>query len=170
MASVVGRGLRTLRTLALVAAAVAALVILAEERTTVAGLATATDGDTLRLGGLPIRLAGIDAPELRQTCTRDERPVECGAEARAELARRIEAAIVRCRLVGRDRYRRHLARCRVGDDDLGAALVRSGFALSYEGGYDREEARARADKAGLWAGTFTDPAEWRREHGIGYRS
>ena len=69
------RVLKGLGTFLLVLAAVAALVILAEERATVAGLATATDGDTLRLGGLSIRLAGIDAPELRQTCTRDERPV-----------------------------------------------------------------------------------------------
>jgi len=158
------RFLKRVGTLLLVAAAVAALVILAEEQATVAGLGTATDGDTLRVGDLAIRLAGIDAPELRQSCTRDERPTECGVDAKAELARLVEGSVVRCRIEGRDRYRRYLARCRAGGADLGAVLVRSGLALSYDGGYDREEAQARAEKAGLWAGSFVDPAEWRREH------
>ena len=140
----------------------------AEARARGAGRAGATDGDTLRLSGLPIRLAGIDAPELRQTCTREDRPYPCGADARAELARLAEGAIVRCRIEERDRYDRSVATCRVGADDVGAALVRRGFALSYEGRYRREEAEARAAKAGLWSGAFTEPQRWRRENGIGY--
>lgn len=164
------RVLRALGTLLLVAAAVALLTLLAEERETVAGLASAMDGDSLRVGGLEIRLAGIDAPELRQTCTRDERPYGCGAEAKAELARLAEGWVVSCRIEERDRYRRHVATCRVGGEDLGAALVRGGLAISYEGRYRREEAGAKAAKTGLWGGSFVEPAQWRREHPTPYRS
>lgn len=157
-----------MRRLALAAAIVALLAVLAEERATVAGFATATDGDTLRLSGLSIRLAGIDAPELRQSCTREEKPYPCGADAKAELARLAEGAVVRCRIEEEDRYGRSVAACRAGGEDLGAALVRRGFALSYENRYRREEADARSAGIGLWSGSFTEPAQWRRENGIGY--
>src|SRR5262245_59324026 len=45
------------------------------------------DGDSLRTGSEEIRLVGIDAPELRQTC-RDgqDREWSCGRAAKARLA------------------------------------------------------------------------------------
>ena len=36
----------------------------------VTGVYTAVDGDSLRKGGQDVRLHGIDAPELHQTCSR----------------------------------------------------------------------------------------------------
>ena len=35
---------------------------------TLNGKAEIVDGDTIKVGGLPVRLYGIDAPEGRQTC------------------------------------------------------------------------------------------------------
>lgn len=48
--------------------------------------ATAIDGDSIRIANEEIRLVGIDAPELFQTC-RDERGSEwtCGREAHSLL-------------------------------------------------------------------------------------
>ena len=50
------------------------------------GRAVIVDGDTLRLGGERIRLKGMDAPELAQSCTgADGRSWPCGQQAKAAL-------------------------------------------------------------------------------------
>ena len=38
---------------------------------TLTGKADVVDGDTIKVGGIPVRLYGIDPPEDRQTCERD---------------------------------------------------------------------------------------------------
>lgn len=127
------------------------------------GGATAADGDSLRLGSDRIRLLGIDAPELDQTCWRaDGAEWPCGREARAELARLVAGGATECRPEGTDKYGRTLARCSVDGDDLGAAMVRAGLALATEG-YVPEVAAARAEYRGLWQGRFVDPKTWRDE-------
>jgi endonuclease YncB( thermonuclease family) len=127
---------------------------------TVEGTVHVVDGDTLRMGDLPIRLEGLDAPELDQICRRGGRPYRCGEHAREALVRLVAGRPVRCRADGRDRYGRSLARCRVGERDLGAVLVEKGDAIAY-GGYETEEARARTRRAGVWAGEFEEPRLWR---------
>lgn len=129
----------------------------------VAGRARAIDGDSLRLGGTDIRLRGIDAPELGQRCQRPGGDYGCGQAARAWLAGRLTAGETICEPSGLDRYGRTLALCRIGGEDLAAALAREGLAISY-GGYEQEEAQARGARRGLWGGTFELPADWRRRH------
>ncbi|WP_374837409.1 thermonuclease family protein [Mycoplana ramosa] len=126
--------------------------------------ARAADGDTLTMGGRRIRLSGMDAPELTQPCKRDGAEWYCGAAARAHLAELLRRGTITCRLIGTDRYDRTLARCRVGDDDLGERMVRDGLAVSY-GDYENVEALARAERKGLWSGTFDRPQDWRLRHG-----
>jgi endonuclease YncB( thermonuclease family) len=50
-------------------------------------------------------------------------------------------------------------------EDIGAAMVRSGWALDYErysgGRYAAEQLEAEAALRGLWAGAFVPPWEWR---------
>lgn len=121
------------------------------------------DGDSLRIGSRDIRILGIDAPELHQTCTRDSRAFACGQAAKEELGRLTAGADVQCRITGRDRYGRSLARCMAGTRDLGAALVAQGMAVAY-GAYDDEERLAREARRGLWAGLFERPSEWRKLH------
>ena len=70
------RPLRQLLDIALTAAifaVVAVLVARLEDSATVErqGLASVGDGDSLTLAGRRIRLVGIDAPELQQSCRRD---------------------------------------------------------------------------------------------------
>jgi endonuclease YncB( thermonuclease family) len=129
----------------------------------VEGRARVVDGDTLRVGGVDIRLRGLDAPERRQSCFVDRRSYACGETAREALQRRIGSEPIRCRISGRDRYQRALAHCSAGGQDLGAWLVREGIAVAY-GDYEREEASARARRAGLWTGSFERPSEWRQRH------
>lgn len=126
------------------------------------GRAHVVDGDTIRLGEARIRLKGIDAPEMRQTCFRSGRSYSCGETARRALIELVSGHPVRCRSVGRDRYQRVLARCTVNGADIGERMVEMGWAVSYGRDYDREEGRARSRSEGLWAGEFERPQDWRR--------
>lgn len=127
------------------------------------GQATVVDGDTLRLGEVTIRLEGLDAPEMRQSCEREGRSYRCGVVARDALGERLREGSLVCRVVGRDRYRRSLARCSLDGDDIGAWLVREGLAVAY-GAYEPEEAEARRRRSGVWAGPFQLPRVWRQQH------
>ncbi|HEV7319111.1 MAG TPA: thermonuclease family protein [Ensifer sp.] len=128
------------------------------------GIAMVSDGDSLRMDGRRVRIEGIDAPELGQTCQRDGITWECGRQARDRLKALTSAGNVRCRFHGRDRYGRDLGACEAGGRDIGREMVLSGFAVSY-GRYEAEEAKAEREKRGIWAGAFVVPQEWRRTNG-----
>jgi endonuclease YncB( thermonuclease family) len=126
------------------------------------------DGDTFTLDGRTVRLWGVDAPEGRQMCE-DEggHPWRCGQGAAQALAEHLAGATLHCEPVETDRYGREVARCRIGDEDLGGWLVRTGWAFDYRrhsgGHYAAEEAAARRTRVGLWRGTATEPWRWRQE-------
>ena len=147
--------------LVLVGLGLAAVVLAPGE--TVSGAVLVVDGDSLRIGGRNIRLSGIDAPELHQTCLREGRSWPCGEAARQGLRRLVGDADIACAISGRDRYGRSLARCGAGERDLGAAMIGEGLAVAY-GGYEAEERAARDKGAGLWAGPFERPSDWRKQH------
>jgi endonuclease YncB( thermonuclease family) len=86
------------------------------------------DGDSLRTGGEEIRLVGIDAPELRQTCRDGQgREWSCGRSAKARLAELVAQGDVACSPRGRDRYGRTLAVCSARNiPDIGEVMVREG--------------------------------------------
>jgi endonuclease YncB( thermonuclease family) len=131
------------------------------------GRAAVVDGDTLRLGATRIRLLGLDAPELDQTCTdASGSDWACGRQARAFVAGLLDQSPVTCLPAGHDRYRRVLAHCRIGDTDLGGAIVAAGWAVA-EVEYAAASAAARAAGRGIWASRFESPADWRRTHGEG---
>ena len=81
------------------------------------------------------------------------------------LERRIAGRTVVCEERDRDRYKRIVAVCRAGGEDLNAWMVSQGWALAY-GRYSRayvnEEASAKAAKLGVWRGEFVPPWDWRR--------
>ena len=124
-----------------------------------------TDGDSLRAGDVRIRLHGIDAPEMRQFCTKQE-PYPCGKQAHGFLADMLghDAEVV-CEHLDTDRYGRFVMRCYHRGFDIGAAMVRSGWALAYRryaGDYIADETDAKMNKRGMWAGSFETPEAWRR--------
>ena len=131
---------------------------------TLTGKADIVDGDTIRVGGIPVRLYGIDAPEGRQTCQRDAKTYACGKQATKTLATLIAGQSVQCEIIGRDDYARALGVCMVGDVELNRTMVRDGWALAfvkYSDRYAADQVAAEAAKAGLWAGSFVKPWEWR---------
>jgi endonuclease YncB( thermonuclease family) len=129
-----------------------------------AGQAIVNDGDSLTVDGERIRLRGIDAPELDQSCRLGSEDYACGRRSKAALAERIGGRRVDCRGWERDRFRRLLAVCRAGEAELNLAQVEAGWAIAY-GDYGEAEGRAREAKAGLWAGSFEPPRDWRERHG-----
>lgn len=133
----------------------------------VGGPATVINGDTLVVADEQVRLEGIDAPETDQTCRRAGERYPCGAVATRALRSRIEAGIVMCRISGQDTEGRLVGFCRLADQtDLGEWLVLRGHALAYRRystQYVIQEDHARQQRAGLWAGEFVAPWDWRAE-------
>jgi endonuclease YncB( thermonuclease family) len=133
----------------------------------VSGPARASDGDTLNLTGIPIRLHGIDAPELAQSCTRGGVSWACGREAADRLAVLVAGKSVRCEQRDIDDYGRTVATCRVGGIDLSAAMVDAGLAIAlphFTTAYVANEERARERRLGIWAGEFVRPSDYRAAH------
>jgi micrococcal nuclease len=133
------------------------------------GLVThVTDGDTLWVrpssGGppLPIRLDGIDAPEICQAF---------GTDSRDALAARVLHQRVVISSRAHDGYDRTIGRIQLDGEDLGGWMVLHGYAWSYRfrghpGPYARQESSARVAELGLWrSGAPQPPREFRQRHG-----
>jgi endonuclease YncB( thermonuclease family) len=131
-------------------------------------VSTILSGDTIEVDGKQVRLLGIDAPEPAQTCwdsTGDSWP--CGQKAALALAAKIAGARVTCDGMRRDREGRLIAVCRIGEENLNAWLVASGWALAYRAqstAFVGAEDAAREAASGLWAGAFEPPWVWRTKH------
>lgn len=130
---------------------------------TLKGHASVQDGDTLSINGETIRLEGIDAFELSQTCGE----MTCGTDARDELVKLTEGTVVTCDDVGRDTYDRVLGLCHTASaQDINEALVLSGHAIAYlyyTNRYEAAQKEARSARRGAWAHDFVEPYEYRRQ-------
>lgn len=130
--------------------------------------ATVHDGDTIDvlIDGKKwgVRIWGIDAPELKQTCTKDFKEVACGAMALNEMAAIINKRSVSCEFKARS-YNRIVAKCFAGDTDIGRELIRRGYAFNYgqysKDAYKADETYAKGAKLGLWTMTWLTPECWR---------
>jgi len=106
------------------------------------GYAHVIDGDTIKIRGMKIRLAGVNAPEL-------DKPY--GVKSKYEMVKIVKGKTVYVVPDGTTSYDRIVATCYVdGDVDNGAELVRRGLALdipSFIGGkyteLETKEARRR---------------------------
>jgi endonuclease YncB( thermonuclease family) len=131
----------------------------------VTGIAAITDGDTIAIGPVRIRLHGIDAPEAGQTCgTADGGAWPCGDRATERLAELAEGKPVRCVARERDAYGRIIAVCTVSRQELNAAMIREGFAwafVRYSADYAGLEEEARAARIGIWQGPSEAPWDYR---------
>lgn len=138
-----------------------------ERRAPIVGRAWIVDGDSIRIAGTSIRLEGIDAPEWDQTCADSNgRTWRCGQAATRELREHIGGRELTCRPRALDRYGRTVANCSLPDGtDVNAWLVRRGWAVAFgfTNIYGSEEAEAKSEKRGIWAGSFVYPSEWRRQ-------
>lgn len=124
------------------------------------------DADTFMVEGangdeIPVRLWGVDAPEGRQPY----------GQAATEVAKEIIGEeTVEVDVTGRDRYGRIVGRVRLGDTNLGEALVAMGYAWHDHrrapGAHTLRqlETNARQEERGLWTQDDpTPPWAYRRE-------
>ena len=107
------------------------------------------DGDTVILQGRKVRLAGVDAPELDQSCN----GWPAGEVARDYVVQLASSASMNCRPTGKHSYDRIVASCTVAGVDIALGLVSRGLAANasiYPPDYSAAEAGARQRKLGIW--------------------
>ena len=133
------------------------------------GIAVVIDGDRLNVNGLPVRLYGIDAPDLGQFCLSARgRSYDCGAVARDMLERLIGTRQVQCSIFSVLTNDDQVGACAVDGHDLAAAMVIRGWAFpvpSLATRYESLESRAQSARAGVWSGRAERPWNWRRRQG-----
>ena len=123
------------------------------------------DGDTIILNGEKIRFSGIDTPELKQTCLKDNEEVGCGMLAKMLLVKKIGNNTPVCIGKEKDFYKRTLAECFVKGESLSKFLVRSGYAFAYRKystKFVKDEDFAKTNKIGMWSMTFQYPWDFRK--------
>ena len=132
----------------------------------IVGVPKFRDGDQVVIGTTRIRLAGMDAPAIDQLCLnpKGERWT-CGVgRARcADQTLRGDKSWT-CTPMRTDRFGRSVAKCLVDGEDIPKWMVKNGWALAYlqySKAYEADEKEARDAKAGLWAGAFIAPWDWR---------
>ena len=125
------------------------------------------DGDTIVLNGEKIRFSGIDTPELKQKCIKNDQKVFCGVLAKKLLLEKIGNKTPKCIREGKDIYKRTLAECFINGESLSVFLVRNGYAFAYRKYSDKfikEEEFAKKNKNGLWSMKFEYPWDFRKNN------
>ena len=147
----------------------------------VSGTAIISDGDTIKINNEKIRLAGIDAPEIKQKCYSYllEREFPCGMFSKDMLMTITSTSKVTCFYTEKDRYKRILGTCYMGDlnsvavikkvkeANINRLMVRLGQAVAYRkysNEYITDEEYAKKNLNGIWKGKFEMPWDWRKKN------
>jgi endonuclease YncB( thermonuclease family) len=136
----------------------------ARAETILSGVAAGLDEDSIAVQGKRVRLWGIDAPGLEQTCRRAGKAWPCGREAARALSRLVTGNTVRCIVIVEDKLRRVVVGdCTLGGESLSRWMVRNGWAVMARQttAYAREEAEAKEARRGIWSSEFEMPWDWR---------
>ena len=123
------------------------------------------DGDTIHIGKLKYRFFGIDAPEIKQICEKDNTKIQCGVIAKSALKNKIADKIPKCIVKDKDRYQRLVAECFIGKESLSRFMVREGYAVAYSQyskDFINDEKYAKENKLGIWSMNFQVPSEYRK--------
>ena len=132
---------------------------------TIYGIANVVDGDTLHIEKNKIRLHGIDAPEIDQTCTINDKVWHCGLESTAALKKLVLNNNISCVVSDIDKYKRYIAECFINNKNINKFMVRNGWAIAYRYyslDFVEDEILAKKDKIGLWQGQFQEPYLYRK--------
>ena len=133
---------------------------------TINGIAHVVDGDTIHIEKNKIRLHGIDAPEIDQTCTIKNKMWHCGLESSAALKKLVLDNNISCVVSDIDKYKRYIAECFINNQNINELMVRNGWAIAYRYyslDFIDDEEIAKNNKAGIWKGEFLDPYLFRKQ-------
>lgn len=104
------------------------------------------DADTIVVDGTPVRLNGVDAPELG---------TRSGQNAKRWMVNYLRGKSISCDLNGERTHDRWVGVCYANGQDIGAAVIAAGHALDcarYSGGryrkFETRAARSRLKRAG----------------------
>ena len=98
---------------------------------TIFGKAKVIDGDTIHIYKNKIRLHAIDAPEINQTCNKNNKVWNCGIESTKFLKKLIGKNKIECITTGKDQYNRFIGICYKNNLDLNSEMVLNGWAIAY---------------------------------------
>ncbi|HEX2884896.1 thermonuclease family protein [Vineibacter terrae] len=133
--------------------------------TILSGTAAGLDEDSIALQGQRVRLWGIDAPAVEQTCKRGGKPWTCGRDAARALSHLVTGKTVRCLVIVEDKLRRLIVGdCTLGGESLSRWMVRNGWAVMnprQTDAYAKEQAEAKEANRGIWSSEFEMPWDWR---------
>ena len=103
---------------------------------------------------------------MKQTCrTSKGKEQMCGVLAKQALERLVKGQDVTCKGDTRDRYKRLIAVCYVGQLNINEQMVADGWALAYRRystDYVRAETLAKSRREGMWRTEFVPPWKWRK--------
>lgn len=104
-------------------------------------LASVYDGDTFRVHlnckyrifckSIPIRVRGVDCPEIKGGSNETK---ALAKQAKKFTKNFLNSGKIILRNCGRDKYFRLLCEVKVNGQDLGAELIKAGYAIPYDGG------------------------------------
>lgn len=124
------------------------------------------DGDTVDIGQVRVRIFGIDAPEMDQSCENQAGDTwSCGLWVTAQLRSEFEGRQANCETIDIDRYGRVVGRCFVDGVDIARQLVQNGLAFAYRKysmDYDFDEKAAAIAGRGLHASKVQAPSAHRK--------
>lgn len=130
------------------------------------GPASVITAGVLNVSGIYVKLLGIDAPDVRQTCSNHRgQAYRCGQSAITWLQNWINGREVECRILGRVVNHWATGVCFIGQYDIAAVVTNAGWAVAYTKNTDAYvpyEEQAMAKKSGMWSGKFYRPRDWRK--------
>lgn len=122
------------------------------------------DGDTLQLDGQVLRLSGIDAPEIGQTCFEGSDPWPCGMTAALALQKLIDLSLPEFRCEVQPAEPLPIAVCEASREDVAEVMLRQGHAIALADSsfdYRNAEQDAKTASLGIWHSKLTLPSDWR---------
>ena len=132
----------------------------------ITGVSRVIKGDTLTVAGRIVRLFGIAAPDISQTCADSQgRGYRCGQQSISWLRGWLADNILSCHIINEDKQGVLTGVCVLGPYDIGAAIVNAGWAVAdtrQTNVYTSYQNQASKGKRGLWSGTFYMPWDWQK--------
>lgn len=122
---------------------------------TIKGPAIVLDGDTFEINKQRVRLSAVSAPEMKEPR---------GPFARAAMDEIIGGREVSCEISGTGKYKRLIGVCSINGQDIGAELIRQGYAFVYRTyAEDRLEEYNDAEREAITKGL----GFWKKQNGCG---